>query len=175
MKKLYILCALLLQGLVMLPASADELKDFGFRTTIGATRGITSEALPEVSFWADFYLLSQQTRMLFGFSMLSGERSDLPWISIQSIGIEQNIPLESGQLFVGVLYNKAYLSEENSGFEPQRGLSYHVGYKLPIDHYQDLVFWVGHQYQPLEKTAKAPAVELSSHTSYARVGWEWYF
>lgn len=169
------LIAVTLSVLSLSSATADELKDFGFRATLGGMSGVTSVPLPEASLWADFYMLSQQTRMVFGFSMLSPPQPDLPLISIQSIGVEQNLPLPTGQLFAGLLYSKTYLSEEHTGFDPQRGTSMHLGYKYPIDTYQDLVFMVGQQYQPLKKSAKAPDIELDSQTYYARLGWEWYF
>ena len=123
--------------------SADEIRDFGIRVGAGMMQGVGNEPLREVSAYADMYLLSQQTRLLFGFNLYHTSEVDIPSMSIQSIGLEHNMKLFRGEVFIGVVYNKSYLKTEGSRYDSRRGESFHLGYKYPVEKYEDVVMTVG--------------------------------
>ena len=102
-------------------------------------------------------------------------KTEAPTMSIQSIGIEQNFAVANGQVFLGALYNKTYLKDENSGFDPQRGFSFQLGYKYPLQRYQELVIVAGQQYQPLKTVNNDLTTQLEDKTIYFRLASEWYF
>ncbi len=157
------------------PIVAAEREDFGLRITAGGVAGIGDQVLPELSFWGDFFLLSPNTRMLFGFDLMLPQTSNLPLVSLQSIGVEQNISLGRNRFFFGALYNKAYFEKEAKGFTPAKGFSFHIGYKYRLARFHDVVLWLGHQYQPLAEQHPNPELQLDANTFYGRLGWEWYF
>jgi len=156
-------------------AKADEIRDFGIRMGVGLLDGVGDEPLKEVSAYADMYLISQQTRMLFGFSLYDTSATDIPSMSIQSIGIEQNMKLFTGEIFVGVIYNKSYLKTEGNRFDPRRGEAYHLGYKYPVEKHEDVVVTVGQQYRPLTRLSSDSTTHFSRFTHYLRVAYQWYF
>jgi hypothetical protein len=157
------------------PGAEDENRDFAIRVGAGAIQGIDNTVLPEISAYADMYLWSQSLRLIFGFSMYEASRVDIPTFSIQSIGIEQNFSLGTGEFFLGALYNKAYISKENSGFDPQRGASFQLGYKYPLQQYLDLVFTLGQQYQPFKIINNSSSIKLNDKTIFSRIAMQWYF
>jgi len=156
-------------------AGEDEIRDFGVRIGVGALQGVGDKPLKEVSAYADMYLFSQQTRMLFGFSLYDTSDTDIPSMSIQSIGIEQNMRLFDGEIFVGVIYNKSYLKTDGNRFDPRRGESYHLGYKYPVEKHEDIVITVGQQYRPLTRINQNSSTRLSKTTEYLRIAYQWYF
>jgi len=156
-------------------AGEDEIRDFGVRVGAGVLQGVGDKPLKEVSAYADMYLFSQQTRMLFGFSLYDTSETDIPSMSIQSIGIEQNIRLFGGEIFVGVIYNKTYLKTEGNRFDPRRGESYHLGYKYPVEKYEDIVVTIGQQYRPLTRISQNSSTRLRKTTEYLRIAYQWYF
>ena len=168
-------CKLFLLLATMTAPNADEIRDFGIRVGAGMLQGVGDEPLREVSVYADMYLLSQQTRMLFGFSLYDTSEVDIPSMSIQSIGLEQNMRLLQGEVFVGVVYNKSYLKTEGSRYDPRRGESFHLGYKYPVVKYEDIVLTIGQQYRPLNAASPNASTKLSSKTEYLRLAYQWYF
>ncbi len=156
-------------------AGEDEIRDFGVRVGAGVLQGVGDKPLKEVSVYADMYLFSQQTRMLFGFSLYDTSETDIPSMSIQSIGIEQNMHLFGGEIFVGVLYNKSYLKTNGNRFDPRRGEAYHLGYKYPVERYEDIVVTVGQQYRPLTRLSQNSTTRLRKTTEYLRIAYQWYF
>jgi hypothetical protein len=159
-------------------ALASERADFGFRTSAGAIGGINNTWVPEVSFWGDFYFLSPDFRMLFGFNLFDPPGEQLPWMDLQAIGVEYNlaVPYTQRQRFLfGARYNKTYMQAERDNYQPRRGMSYHLGYKIPIQSFQDIVIEVGQQYVPVRQKTPDPTFSMSTSTFFARAGWEIYF
>ena len=155
-------------------AEEDEIRDFGIRIGAGVLQGV-GDPLKEVSAYADMYLLSQQTRMVFGFSLYDTDDTDIPSMSIQSIGIEQNIRLFGGEAFVGVIYNKSYLKTKMNRFDTRRGEAYHIGYKYPVERHEDIVITLGQQYRPLSHMGTTSKTKLNKTSEYLRVAYQWYF
>lgn len=174
MKKIILLLSILCFSSMLL-AEEDEIRDFGIRIGGGLTQGIDNTILPEISAYADMYLLSQSLRMIFGFSIYDTDKTDLPKLSVQSVGVEQNFQLGPGELFLGVLYSKSYLSRESKKFEPQRGETFQTGYKYPLKRYQDLVLSIGQQYKPVEIKNNSSDIKLDDKMVFARLAMQWYF
>lgn len=176
MKRLLISLVVLLNAWSM--ASASERADFGFRTSAGVIAGINNEWVPEVSFWGDFYFMSPEFRMLFGFNLFDPPGDQLPGMDLQAIGVEYNFYVPNTQrhrFLLGARYNKTYMGAARENYLPRRGMSYHVGYKIPLAAFNDLVLELGQQYVPVTIKTPNPAYRLSSSTYFARVGWEIYF
>lgn len=159
-------------------AIANERADFGLRTSAGAIGGINNTWIPEASFWGDFYFLSPEFRMLFGFNLFDPPGEQLPWMDLQAIGVEYNFPVPYTQrqrFLLGARYNKTYMQAMRDNYQPRRGMSYHLGYKMPIQPFQDIVVELGQQFVPVRQISPDPAFSMSSSTFFARAGWEIYF
>ena len=153
----------------------DELRDFGFRVGVDVLNGVGEDLVKGASVYTDMNLVNQSTRMLFGFAMYEMGQTEAPTISIQSIGVEQNFRLPLGQVFLGVLHNKTYQKKnDNKKFRSRLGLSFHVGYKYPLDAYQELVFLIGQQYQPLA-IKQTSSMVLKDKVWASKLAMEWYF
>lgn len=153
----------------------SERDDFGFRVSTGGLGGMGKTILPELSLWADFFLLSQKTRMVFGFSLLFPKTDHIPLASVHSIGIEHNISIGLNRLIVGTAYNRPLLQKKEKNYKLRKGFSYHLGYKYRIRRFEDLVIWFGYQHQLLSEVEPCPDFPLADNTYYGRLGWEWYF
>lgn len=165
--------------LVLFMASAhafagDERDDFGLRIEGGGISGIADTVIPDASVWADFYFLSPDVRMLFGFTIMDANDDRIPLAALQAIGAEFNWPWRRQRFLFGMRFNKTYLRENSELLKPKRGMSFHLGYKYRIVEHQDVVVEMGQQYQPFEMK-RADSLILDDKTFFARVGWEIYF
>ena len=152
-----------------------EIRDFGMLLNGGGVSGINNQIKSEMGIYADFYFLSETFRMIFGASFVHSAQEYFPLTTIQSIGVEYNIPLARNFLIMGATYNKSYLLEKRNGLGGKKGSAFYAGFKLFLAEDQDLVFKFGTKMQPFARSNNDPDYPLEDKVFFFNIGSEWYF